>query len=48
MLGHKTIRTTQHYAKILDKKVSDDMQLLKQKLNRSMINFNNDINDITG
>ena len=32
MLGHKSIKTTQHYAKVLDKKVSADMQLLKQKL----------------
>lgn len=32
MLGHKSLRTTQHYAKVLDKKVSDDMQILKQKL----------------
>ncbi|RYE25015.1 MAG: site-specific integrase [Sphingobacteriales bacterium] len=31
MLGHKSIRITQHYAKIIDKKVSDDMKLLKQK-----------------
>lgn len=32
MLGHRSLRTTQHYAKILDKKVSDDMELLKSKL----------------
>ena len=32
MLGHKSIKTTQHYAKILDKKVSEDMMELKQKL----------------
>ena len=32
MLGHKTLRTTQQYAKILDKKVSEDMKALRQKL----------------
>ncbi|RKS03339.1 site-specific integrase [Flavobacterium sp. 102] len=31
MLGHKSLRTTQHYAKVLDKRVSDDMANLKQK-----------------
>ncbi|WP_298288524.1 site-specific integrase [uncultured Lutibacter sp.] len=33
MLGHKSLRTTQHYAKILDRKVSDDMKALRNKLN---------------
>lgn len=32
MLGHKSLRTTQHYAKILDRKVSDDMAALKSKI----------------
>ena len=31
MLGHKNLRTTQHYAKILDKKVSNDMEVLRSK-----------------
>ena len=31
MLGHRSIKTTQHYAKILDRKVSDDMKLLRNK-----------------
>jgi site-specific recombinase XerD len=32
MLGHNSIRTTQIYAKVVEKKVSEDMQLLKAKL----------------
>jgi site-specific recombinase XerD len=32
MLGHKKIQTTQHYARVLDIKVSEDMQILKNKI----------------
>jgi site-specific recombinase XerD len=31
MLGHKSLKTTQLYAKIVDKKVSEDMRALKEK-----------------
>jgi site-specific recombinase XerD len=32
MLGHRSLRTTQLYAKILDSKISEDMKELKKKL----------------
>ena len=32
MLGHRDIRTTQHYAKVLDKKVGNDMRELNKRL----------------
>ena len=32
MLGHKNFRTTQHYAKILDRKVGADMEALRERL----------------
>ena len=32
MLGHKRIVTTQHYAKMIDKKLEEDMNLLEERL----------------
>jgi len=34
MLGHKSLKQTQHYAKVVDVKISKDMRLLKMKLER--------------
>jgi integrase len=36
MLGHKKISTTQHYARVLDTKVSEAMQVLRNKLTSSV------------
>lgn len=35
LLGHRNIRITQQYAKIVDRKVSEDMQQLRKRLNKS-------------
>jgi len=32
MMGHKSLKQTQHYAHILNKKVSQDMEVLTHKL----------------
>ncbi|WP_317897813.1 site-specific integrase [Aurantibacillus circumpalustris] len=38
MLGHKDLKITQHYAKIVDRKVSEDMRILKEKFKTGNIN----------
>lgn len=40
MLGHTTLRTTQIYAKVIERKVSDDMLLLREKLESKEVNDN--------
>ncbi|HXH99321.1 MAG TPA: site-specific integrase [Sphingobacteriaceae bacterium] len=40
MLGHTTLRTTQIYAKVIERKVSDDMLLLREKLEVKETNDN--------
>lgn len=32
ILGHKNLKTTQHYAKVLDRKIGDDIHILKMKM----------------
>ena len=36
MLGHKNLKTTQHYAKLLNKKIGRDMGLLRAKLSNKL------------
>ena len=37
MLGHTDIRTTQIYAKVIDAKLSNDMELLAQKIDTKKV-----------
>jgi hypothetical protein len=36
MLGHKNIKSTQHYARIVDEKVGEDMLKLSQKIGQRL------------
>ncbi|WP_224995208.1 site-specific integrase [Cesiribacter sp. SM1] len=37
MLGHGSIRTTQIYAKVVERKLSEDMKMLREKLQRGVV-----------
>lgn len=37
MLGHTNLKTTQIYAKVVEKKVSEDMMKLREKMNSTKI-----------
>lgn len=41
MLGHTTIRTTQIYAKVVERKISDDMNALRERLASSAVQVGN-------
>ena len=38
ILKNSNLKTTQHYAKVLDKKVSEDMKILKDKFSIMAVN----------
>ncbi|MEI7585501.1 tyrosine-type recombinase/integrase [Runella sp.] len=48
LLGHKDIRTTQIYAKVVKKKVSNDMKSLRQKLQQEVEQPVIELNSKTG
>src|SRR5215207_4974550 len=39
MLGHSSLRTTQHYARILDNKISEDMKRVRDKYTHKTVEY---------
>ncbi len=48
MLGHTKINTTQIYVHVLEKKISEDMKVLKQKFSAISLQENNEAKNIAG
>ena len=42
MLGHRSLKTTQIYAKVLDSRIADEMELLKEKIKTNEISVSDD------
>ena len=42
MLGHRSLKTTQIYAKVLDSKIADEMEQLKEKIKTNEISIPTD------
>ena len=42
MLGHRSLKTTQIYAKVLDGKIADEMELLKTKIKTNAVSVSDD------
>ncbi|GGA90168.1 site-specific integrase [Puia dinghuensis] len=47
MLGHRNLKTTQHYARVLDRKLSDDMRALQTKFNTENLSQSASHSDMT-
>ncbi|WP_414692608.1 tyrosine-type recombinase/integrase [Pedobacter sp.] len=46
MLGHRSIKSTQIYARVLDDKLSHDMTVLEQKIGDVNLTFSNNLEKI--
>jgi len=44
MLGHRSLKTTQIYAKVLDSKIADEMDRLKEKIKTKEVTISKDEN----